>query len=79
MLSWGYDMEGNEMKKWRDEHGLTQRNLADLLGVDPITISRWERTEQKPPGYLLDLSLEALERRLAVERQAGDVTAGGNR
>lgn len=27
---------------------LTQRQLADLLGVDPIQVSRWERGASRP-------------------------------
>lgn len=52
---------GQFAREWRVGRNMTQRNLADLLDVDPITISRWERDEQKPPGRLLDLALEALD------------------
>lgn len=53
--------DGPVVKAWRDERKITQRQLADRLGVDPITVSRWERGEQKPPGRLLRLALEALD------------------
>jgi transcriptional regulator with XRE-family HTH domain len=32
---------GERIKQARG--GMTQRDLADKLGVDPITVSRWER------------------------------------
>jgi transcriptional regulator with XRE-family HTH domain len=32
---------GERIKEARGE--MTQRDLADALGVDPITVSRWER------------------------------------
>jgi transcriptional regulator with XRE-family HTH domain len=58
-------MRGDDVKAWRLAHGLTQRRLAILLDVDKITISRWERGERQPPGRMLELALEALDRRLA--------------
>ena len=57
-------MEGAGLKKWREAHGLTQEELADLLKVRAISISRWERGVAKPPGALLELALEALDARL---------------
>lgn len=32
----------NDVKKIRDELGLTQQQLADIMGVTNITICRWE-------------------------------------
>jgi transcriptional regulator with XRE-family HTH domain len=37
------------IKRWRvDVAGLTQVALAELLGVDPTTVSRWERGRDNP-------------------------------
>ena len=36
------------IKERRLERLLTQRQLADALGVDPLTVSRWERGEVPP-------------------------------
>jgi transcriptional regulator with XRE-family HTH domain len=62
-------MEGATVKQWREGHGLTQEELADLLGVRAISISRWERGAQRPPGRLLELALELLDQRLAREER----------
>jgi transcriptional regulator with XRE-family HTH domain len=36
------------LKTWRLKHGLTQPEAAVLLGVDVMSVSRWERGEHLP-------------------------------
>ncbi len=36
-------MTGSETRAIRDQLGLTQPQLAQLLGVHPLTVSKWER------------------------------------
>lgn len=33
---------GKQLKKLREERGLTQAQLAELIGVEPITVSNME-------------------------------------
>lgn len=40
---------GQLLKKYREDLGLTQRTVADLLGVDTSTIARVESGARKPP------------------------------
>lgn len=48
-VSWYYAyMNSNEIKQLRKRLGLTQKELAARVKVDAITVSRWERNEQKP-------------------------------
>ncbi len=35
-------MEGSKLKKKREDLGLTQTELADILGVKMNTVYRWE-------------------------------------
>jgi len=35
-------MTGTQLKKWREDFGLTQKRLSHLLAVDKSTISAWE-------------------------------------
>ncbi len=47
-------MAGNHrLKKYRTDRGLTQDALAKELGVDPITVSRWETGARKIDDSLL--------------------------
>ena len=39
----------DELQRKRKALGMTQRELADLLKVDPMTISRWERGQHRIP------------------------------
>lgn len=42
------DIIGRKIRELRDSRGLTQRELASLLGYKLLTVSRWERGERKP-------------------------------
>lgn len=55
-------MTGAQLKKQREDMGLSQADLADALGVNKMTVSRWEREIQTPPPYL-ELALAELSRR----------------
>jgi DNA-binding transcriptional regulator YiaG len=39
---------GSEIKEVRKSLGITQGEMARKLKVDPMTVSRWERGEQRP-------------------------------
>lgn len=61
-------MKADELLAWRKRRGLTQRQLARALGVDVMTVSRWERGVRSIPPHL-PLALEALEHRLRQKYQ----------
>lgn len=51
---------------WRTHLGLSKRQLAEALGVHPVTISKWEAGAQPiQHPTILSLALETLERRTA--------------
>ena len=47
------------VKQERQKLGMTQAALAERLGVDVMTVSRWERGTRTPPPYL-KLAFDAL-------------------
>lgn len=57
------------LKDYRRRHGLTQSALAEVLDVDPTTVSRWERGRDEPA-----LGIQRRLRSLVVPR-ATDVEA----
>jgi transcriptional regulator with XRE-family HTH domain len=42
------ESKGHRIRRLREARGLTQRKLADLIQVDPVTVSRWERDDKSP-------------------------------
>lgn len=60
-------MTGKEVKKAREKMGLSQRKLAEALGVATMTVSRWERDFQAPPKHV-ELALAELKRRPVKRR-----------
>jgi len=69
---WSYNeaMTGQDLKNWRKRWGITQIELARLLGTYQETISRWEREKRGIPSHLF-LALEALEYRMKEGKENG--------
>lgn len=61
-------MNKEELKKRRERLGLTQSELAEILGFASNTVSGYETGRLDIPKYL-DLVLEALEARKIKELQ----------
>lgn len=57
-------MTGAEVRSARQRLGVSQAQLAEALGVNKLTISRWERGERNPPT-MVELAIGLLE--LAVD------------
>ena len=57
------DMDGDELKRWRDALGMTQKQIAALLGVDALMVSKWERGERSIPPQL-SFDLETFKRQM---------------
>jgi DNA-binding transcriptional regulator YiaG len=50
-----------ELKAWRKTYGISQDELATLLEVHVMSVSKWERGEHEIPGFL-HLALDTLAR-----------------
>lgn len=47
---------GNRIRKYREERGLSQKELAELLGVSNSRVSNWEQGINRPDAdYLADI------------------------
>jgi len=51
----------NPIAKWRVQNCLSQKKLAEVLGVHPQTVARWEAGAIPNSTYLLKLSGLLLE------------------
>jgi len=49
-----YSSLGEKIIAFRRIHGLSQKKLSSLLGIDSTTIGSWERGEHKPSKELLE-------------------------
>ena len=56
-------MSGLELRFVRSELGMTQAELAKILGVQQLTVGRWERSENE-----MDKPAEMVVRKLAIEQ-----------
>ena len=65
-------MSGEQIRRLRKKLGLTQAELAQLLGVHAVSVSRWETDANfQPPPYQMALLGEF---RKAAEAEAFDRT-----
>lgn len=77
-------MEQDELKKWREVNGYSQGQLARILEVDVMTVSRWERGVMKIPSFLkwslayLELKGDELKPKLKRERKRKGENENGN-
>ena len=62
----------NVLLAWRKARGLSQKQLANRLGVSPRTVIRWERGDTPTPD---DLELQLKTAHGAVERHTERVTS----
>ncbi len=53
-------MTSNELKAWRKENSYSQSQLAKVLDVATMTVSRWETGLREIPSFL-HLALECLK------------------
>ena len=62
---------GRLLRDARCRHGLTQAQLASLLGVQVFTISKWARgaIKRQAPGRMLELALAELDRQLLYDKE----------
>lgn len=47
-----YGNYAEKMKAYRREHYLRQEELAERLGVNPLTLRSWEQGQAKPPYHI---------------------------
>ncbi len=50
----------NRIKEYRQNHNLTQKEFAKLIGISPQAISKWEREQGYPDISLLPILAELL-------------------
>jgi DNA-binding XRE family transcriptional regulator len=63
-------MTSDAIAKVREELGLTQAELAQLVGVHTLTISKWEREVLSPTSHQIAL-LDAFSRAAKKDPHAG--------
>lgn len=48
-----HDVFGERLKELRKEKGLLGKDLANLIDVEPATITNWEKGKRFPKDYML--------------------------
>jgi DNA-binding transcriptional regulator YiaG len=65
-----------ELQEWRSRLHLSQAELAHLLEVDKMTVSRWERGIRSAPPFLRLALLYLLDRRGVLSRTRANDSIG---
>lgn len=74
---YGYIVTGDELKQKRIAAGMTQHELAQLMGTTETTIARWERGERQVNDGWVNLAFEvALLRKVPKQAAATDGRRG---
>ncbi len=52
---------GAKIRKYRDKRGISQRELAELLGVSNTRVSNWEQGVNRPDAEMIGALCRALD------------------
>lgn len=64
-------MTADALREWRTARSLSQRQLAEALGVSVRTIQEWEQGRRPgPPGNIMMLALASLDRMIGLHDPA---------
>jgi transcriptional regulator with XRE-family HTH domain len=63
-------MTCDDLKTWRKKNGYSQSQLAEVLGIATLTVSRWERGDREIPPYL-HITLKCVKKKGGEIRKAG--------
>jgi len=66
-------MKPEELKKWRTENGYLQGELAAILGIALMSVSRWETGTRSIPSFL-HLALKAIPKKGGEKMQSRTTT-----
>ena len=70
-------MNALDIKKIRKKLGLTQKQLAEMIGVDPKTIQNWEYGKNIPQSKSLILGeLMGAPSPVNITQNSGNITSG---
>ena len=61
-------MTPEQLKQWRTDHSLTQKDLGRLLGVTKTCVYRWEAGLRNLPSFL-HLALECLGGKGGIDKE----------
>jgi len=75
-LEYTVNMTKKQLQAWRKKNGYSQSQLARVLLVTPLTVSRWERGERHIPSFLR-LTLECVEKKGGELKLKGTKRKGG--
>lgn len=56
------------LRKWRDRHGYSQRDAAEVLKVPKATLQNWEQQRAMPQGFGLQAMIKVIETTKAKRR-----------
>lgn len=63
-LDFGQRMDGADVRDWRKARSIKQAVLAEILGINMMTVANWETGRTLAPPFI-HLALEAVDRRLS--------------
>jgi len=57
------------LRKWRDRHGYSQRDAAEVLKVPKASLQNWEQERAMPQGFGLQAMLQIIQPKRKATRR----------